>query len=167
MLGLTIRAPRHVIERFKRDARLAFPHEAYAVLIGHEEADVVEITELWTPDHVGKCFSGRVDIHPLWFVEAEEFARDIGAVVVGDIHSHPYQHGVQGCGHEQSECDLDYAPHWQKIAGICRVTQSRAGRLRASVRFWGPLIPVKTELTRAGDSSQRRRGARTSRRGLC
>lgn len=139
--AITVRVKRRLLESFKRQAREAYPRETFAFLLGHEEADLVEIVELYElPEWKKFCTRDRVKIQPGWLIEAQEHASDAGLVVVGDIHSHP-----ECCSHEQSEADFDYAPGWNKIAGICRV--SVAGeRLRSSIRFWGPMIPVKAEV---------------------
>lgn len=150
MRGITVKVTRKVLDGFKRGAREAFPREKYCYLLGHEYGDVVQISELYYPEDADKhSTETQVNVRPIWLVEAEEHAKDIGLSVVGDLHSHPYLHEECSAGtpgRHQSEADLDYAPRWQKIAGICRVTESQTGKLRASIRFWPPIIPVTMEV---------------------
>jgi hypothetical protein len=144
-----------VIEDFKRAAKAAFPRETYGILIGFDERSAAQrtivITEIYIPDGVGKfCKAGIVNVQSEWFCAAEEEARGVGAGLVGDIHSHPWTYrewsAIDGVpGRQRSESDHD-AVAWDKIAGICRVYETSTGRLRASVRFWPPVVPVKLKL---------------------
>lgn len=123
----------------------AFPRELWGALIGFRAGNHAEITEIWLPGESGT--PNAVEVKDHWLVEAEAHASEVGAELIGDIHSHPWtweerSHWRDKPGRNQSESDLDFAPQWDALAGIVNVLQSKSGALRASTRIWGPTIPV-------------------------
>lgn len=140
-----MRVPDKIIQQFKQQAKAAFPRETFAYLIGIDAGTSVEVEDLYVPDNVDDhCGYNFVTIQPHWEIEAMEHARDDGRDVLGDIHSHPYtaMDGVTKPDRAQSEADMDC--NATGLCGICTVVESRSGRLRASVRFWGPTTTVET-----------------------
>ena len=156
MKPILVECPRRLIEGFKREAKRVFPKETYALLIGFDEESPagrrVSITEIYYPEDAERfCTTQRANWQDAWLVDAAEHAKDVGAELVGDIHSHPWTRAewqaIDGIpGRQMSEDDYDKFK-WNRIAGICRVYETRTGKLRASVRFWPPLTPVKTKIT--------------------
>lgn len=127
-----------LVREFSALARLAYPCETYALLIGCETRRCVEVSELYIPDDVADYASKRYVYTPdHWYIEAQEHAREVGCDLIGDIHSHP---GYVSC--ERSEGDHDGTPHWRHIAGIVAVWETARG-LRTSTRFWGPTVPIR------------------------
>lgn len=153
-MKIKLAVAKRLLREFRKGAIKAFPKETCCFLIGSDTEDrlgpirYVEITELWMPEGVERhAKSDRVNFQDHWVIEAAEHAKETGMVVVGDLHTHPYtteeleRYPVYpDCS--ESERDQD-AFRWNKIAGICTVTQSKAGRMRARFRWWGPRVVVE------------------------
>jgi proteasome lid subunit RPN8/RPN11 len=140
---------RGLINEFKGEARVAFPRETFAYLLGRDAGTIVEIEELFTPMDVDEwCTETGVDISDDWLPAAKKHAREHGLKVVGDIHSHPFRYGEIGKLKPEctpSEEDIDNGMPW--IVGICQVNQAKTGRLTTRVRFWGPMFPVEEHIS--------------------
>lgn len=141
-IELTVREP--VVKQFRALARKAFPKETLAFLIGHDAGTKVEVTELYVPDDVAKhAANDTVRMPQHWFEDAEEFAKEREATVVGDIHSHPlsFAESQHDAGISPSAGDLLSARY---IFGICAVRQSEnKRRLTTDMRFYGPMLPLR------------------------
>jgi proteasome lid subunit RPN8/RPN11 len=145
--------PPAILRRIKEQAKSAFPKETYGLLLGTVLGDHIHVDDLHVPDDVGAhATPWKVFPQAHWFADAIEAAEEMfpDTGVVGFYHSHPYAIGE--CGgviddRALSEADIDGHPHGLMISGICVVQEfMRAGGrriLRASVRFWAPLITVK------------------------
>ena len=141
---LKVTYPRDVEAGFRKRARKAFPNETMAYLLGHLKGDKIEILYNYFPDDLEKfCAPSYVYVQDRWIVKARKLAKKLGCVLLGDIHSHPYNHGEiklgMGRDHSPSEIDLTrrlYGP----LQGICLVRQGATGRLSTSLRLWGPMI---------------------------
>jgi hypothetical protein len=130
--AITVRCPRRLVEQFKRAAKAVFPLEKYALLIGTDERSgarrTITVTEIYCPEGADDfCKSGLVRVQGEWIAAAADHARESGAELVGDIHSHPWTYrewsAIDGVpGRQRSESDHDAAT-WDKIAGICRSTK--------------------------------------------
>lgn len=154
---ITVRAKRSVLDSFRRAAKEAFlagGNETYAILIGHEEGAAIEITELYIPEDVAKfCSPEYVDVQDEWLADAIDVAREAGAQIVGDLHSHPGPDTLlamsPGDKHAARQWRSDLSACGDKLArvhvfGICLVSKLRNRKLRTHIKFWGPTIPVKT-----------------------
>jgi hypothetical protein len=147
-----------VVEDFKRAAKCAFPREAYGLLIGHDDPGLrrrkVTVSEIYIPEDVTRhCTPQGTDVQLRWIIEAAQRAKEAGAEVVGEIHSHPWTYAEWKASgrvpeRHMSESDQDRVMR-NKVSGICRVYETRTGKLRASVRFWPPVVPVKLLLKRS------------------
>ena len=141
-IKLTI--PRKVIAEIRQGAKAAFPKEWWALLLGTNAGDHVQVDELYIPDDQDAYTSDYVIYEQThWFAEAEAQARESELLVVGRIHSHPFtQIEAQGCiwDRSQSEGDIDSQRHI--VSGICVVQQLKNKRLRTSIRFWGPTVRI-------------------------
>ncbi len=148
---ITVEVSRPLLERFKREAKTAFPRETFAYLLGQDAGDQVHIEDLWFPEDVHVHSSeDMVDVQPHWEFEAGAHAREEGLEVVGDIHSHPFRRReTQGTvpGREPSEGDLERGV--RRLTGICTVVESKRG-LRASIRFWWVPTRVRLRVTNGG-----------------
>lgn len=153
---ITVRAKRSLLDHFRRAAKMAFlkgGNETYAILIGHEECDVVEITELYIPENVAQfCSRDSVDVQDEWLADAADIAQEAGAQIVGDLHSHPDgalrmsagdKHAASNWRKELSACgDKPARAH---VFGVCNVAKLRNQTLRASIIFT-EMIPVRLEV---------------------
>ena len=149
MKAIRVEIPRRLAERFRRQAKAAFPCETYALLIGQNAGDLVVIEDLFVPDDVrDHCTEARVNIREYWHGEALAYALEQGAAVVGDIHSHPRRYDTwSGQVTERTPSEGDHAEGWVGLCGICVVSEQEDGRLRAGVRFYGPSYRIKTKVT--------------------
>lgn len=139
---IRLEIPRRLVEQFKRQAKAAWPREAFAFLLGRDAGDVVEFEDLYVPDGI-QATETEITHNPAHMVEAREFAHDDGLDVVGDIHSHPRRYARWGGSLlERTPSEGDHEIGWRGIAGVCVVAEQRDGRLRAAVKFYGPSIPV-------------------------
>jgi hypothetical protein len=146
--------PPRIVREIKDAAKAAFPKETYFLLIGTTAGDQLHIDELYVPDDVDRHTTPwAVNPQPHWMMEAQELASETypDAMVLGWGHSHSFVLGeVKGRvrDHAQSEGDIDFHPAGLLISAVCVVQEfQRKGRfaLRASVRFWGPTIPVQVK----------------------
>lgn len=155
---LSFECPRRLVESFKRQAKSAFPKETLSYIYGQIHGTSIVVEGIWVPDDVLRhCTHTSVTMLPHWDLEAIDVAKDQDAVVLGTIHSHPFckdeLYTASGKfagmpGMEQSAIDIESCGiAWQQISGICRVTENLACRLRASVKFWGPTVPLIVKLT--------------------
>ncbi|MFN3323408.1 MAG: Mov34/MPN/PAD-1 family protein [Bryobacteraceae bacterium] len=146
MRTIRVEIPRLLVERFKREAKASFPRETFAYLVGQNCGDLVVIEDLFTPDDVRNyCTEAAVNVPNHWPAEARAFAKENEAEVVGDIHSHPRSYEVwKGQITEWTPSEGDHAEGWCGLCGICVVSEQKDGRLRASVRFYGPSYRIQT-----------------------
>ncbi len=142
MRAITLSVPKKLLETFKKRAREQFPKELYAVLIGHDGHDKIEVLDLYYPNFKSNKYFVWCD--PQGYLDALEHAAELDLTIVGDIHSHCYASTV-GADHSKSEVDHEWG-HKLIIQGICRVIEFPSGLRRATVRFWGPTIPVEFRL---------------------
>ena len=148
MPQITVEIRRRIIERFKIEAKRAWPREAFAYLIGHNVGDLVVIEDLYIPDDVD-CFNNETSVYPQlhWMAEARVQAEDDEMEIVGDIHSHPYTFAqCSGALGETIPSEGDHAEGWDGICGICVVSEQKSGGLKARARFYGPTFKVETKL---------------------
>ena len=149
MIHLTV--PPAIEREIKAKAKAAFPREWFCYCLGTVAGDSVHIDELWVPENQERyCTEATVNVQPWWMAEAAEAAKESGLMLVADAHSHGYSYR-EGRGvvidRAQSEQDIERAGRLF-VAGICTVQQvMRAGRktLRASLKWWGPNVPVQTK----------------------
>ncbi len=146
-----------IVEEIKRAAREMFPRETWGYLLGRRAGNTFEVEELFVPDgdeldRAAK--TTRINIGAHWELEAMEYAKENGLQIVGTVHSHPwtvrelklYRQVIGTPDRSQSESDFETYPARLWVYGVCRVLQEKGGRLRSSVRFWGPMIPVEVRV---------------------
>lgn len=160
---------RPVIKEFECAAIAAFPNEKWGALIGHRDGQTIRVIDAFVPDRNGATEELPVSLLNGWFLAADEHAREISAEVVGDIHSHPWtwaeiQKWSSGPPErQQSESDLGYAPGWDALAGVTNVLQNKRGKLRASTRIWGPMVPVKIAAEKREDKCKQVKACRSTK----
>ncbi|MCE5309614.1 MAG: Mov34/MPN/PAD-1 family protein [Acidobacteriales bacterium] len=146
MTKITLTVPPRIDREFKLAAKKAWPNEMFSYLLGTVAGDHVYVDSLYLPENVAEnCTHSRTNIQPEWMLDAQEAANEDGLVICGDIHSHPYHYReTRGVIQDrvQSEGDLD-CPHKWLVAAVCVVQEMANKHLRASLRFWGPSIPVE------------------------
>ncbi len=143
---IILTVPPRIEREFKRRAKAAFRRETFAFLIGTIAGDHAHLDELYWPDDVDEhCTESAVDIQDGWYADAQDYARESEAVILGSAHSHPYANGGGSLkDRAHSETDLD-SPVSRMISGICVVQETKSGRLRASMRWWGPSVSLRVE----------------------
>ena len=145
---IQLEVQKSVVEKFKRAAKEAFPLETFAYLLGRDAGTSVEIEDIFIPNNVLECVTTTsVLIDDSWLPAARKEARDLGLTVVGDIHSHPFRYGEEGdLRLHSAPSAIDMENGLKGINGICAVVQSKSGRLRSRVTFWGPMCEVRERL---------------------
>lgn len=141
---IQLAVPEKLVREFKAKAKELFPREKYALVLGElgDQAQL-KVAEFYYPRL--KSNARNVFLEPEVLAEANEYAKEHDMQVLGDIHSHCYDsefvsHG--GTDRARSEADHYYAPLFI-VQGICVVTKYPKV-VRASVKWWGPAIPVET-----------------------
>lgn len=140
---------RSVVTDFKRLAKEVFPKEAFAYILGREAGNLVEIEDIWVPLDLDKWNDlVSVTVSDDWLPAAKKEAKDLGLTVVGSIHSHPHYSSEdivlqRACVPSAPDLETGY----DQIYGICGVMANiQTGKLRASLKFWGPTFQVRTEI---------------------
>jgi hypothetical protein len=135
--------PDRLVQKFKAKAKAIFPLEQYAVVLGHTVAGVIQLTEFVYPEF--KSTDSQIFLQPVVLAEIAEYAKEHDLRVYGDIHSHCYEEEYSIAGYKmdraRSEADHYYAPLFT-IQGICVITKHN-DKMKASVKWWGPTIPVQ------------------------
>jgi proteasome lid subunit RPN8/RPN11 len=140
--------PPRIERELIRASKRAFPVEAFGYLLGTIAGDSVQVDEVyWPEDALDSATDRNVPIKPEWAVDAEEHAQESGLTMVGWCHSHPYryaEHAGLVTDHAQSEGDLECGIRLP-VSAVCVVQDvgRRKRRLRASLRYWGPTLPVE------------------------
>ena len=148
MLVLPLKVHTSVVAKFKRRCKEVYPKECLGYLLGNEQFGYLEVLNIWVPDDIEKhTNSESIYIQAAWALEVLEYCEEHELTPLGTIHSHPYTYEEIKSrrfppDHSTSEAD-SLSGITNKVHGICRILQSQKGRLTATVRFWGPEIPVK------------------------
>lgn len=139
-MGIRVTIGRKLLSSFKSEAKKAYPSETYAILIGRRKGGNFYITNVFYPENVQEhCTEHQVNVKGWWWQRAQELADAANEQVLGDIHSHPFDHTL-AADHAPSEADwCRLEPGW--IHAICVVMKQKSGRLRATTKFW-PSIDV-------------------------
>lgn len=124
-------------DQFKREAKLVFPNECYAIMLGHVKGGEKVVDWLLFPDVTcNHSTPDYVNIREEWWRHAFDVAKLKEMVVLGDIHSHCYENvtGTRDCS--PSEADWDRFDR-NYVMGICTITKPpNSDRMRASIRYW-------------------------------
>lgn len=147
--SITVEVSRSLVDQFKAVAKEHFPREAFAYLLGRDAGTLIEIEDLFVPEDLDKhCSDMGFEIQDSWTLAAKAAAKEQGLVIVGDIHSHPFRNGEWSRRFKPEPTpsveDIDAGLHC--VNAICLVLECKTGRLRSSVRFWGPQVPVKEHI---------------------
>lgn len=147
MTKIRLVAPPPIQRALISEAKARFPREMFAYLLGNIAGDLITIDDIWTPEDLEKYADDTsVEPPPDWLLDAQEQAHDDGLMVVGWAHSHPYRYaeGWTAKDHSQSENDLDCGILLPVSAVVLVQDVGKIKRrLRASVRFWGPLTRLE------------------------
>jgi hypothetical protein len=144
---------RKVLSRFKRKARERFDTEEFGILLGSTSTDGVLVAAVYFPPfRLDEATNEDVELDCDWYYDANEYGKNLGLVVVGDIHSHCYQYrpDLSPPDHTPSESDWDSADMLRglfpsySLFGVCRVVQLKNKRLKSSIKLW--TIPESLEL---------------------
>lgn len=153
-IRMSSRVRRIFIARVKKN----FPCEALGYLIGRtDENYTLHVEEIFFPEDLdSKCTPMYVDVQHSWIRAARRRARQLKAMVLGDIHSHPYTQEELILRKLSPDCSPSEGDLLRSspglVAGICLVKQCRDGKLRSRIKYWGPMVPVREVLSKADNS---------------
>lgn len=134
--------PRVILNRFRKQCRLAFPNETIAVLHGaRNQAGDILITDIVAIPHVGT--EGEVDYRRHGQVRSSKMkALRAKQDWIGTIHSHPTTDEDQCCWHP-SDADIKIAlADGEVVMGIVYVFEKGS---RTSVHWYVPAAPPVSE----------------------
>lgn len=155
---MRIKTPARVRRTFIDRVRANFPCEALGYLIGRtDEQYTLNVEEIFFPHDLDEhCTPTQVNVRHSWLRDARRRARQLKAIVLGDIHSHPYTQEelsrykiAPDCS--PSEGDLARSS-LGLIAGICLVKQGADGKLRTRIKYWGPMVPIREVVGKGSNS---------------
>lgn len=156
MQVLPLQIHNRVITKFKREAKRVFPKEAWGYLLGNDIVGALEILDVWLPEDIEKHSTSEHVIPPdHWPIQVLEYCEDHDITALGSIHSHPYTYKERFSkgkslwipDHATSEGDAIHGLT-SRLHAICRVLESKNGRLTATIKFWGPELPVSEKYVR-------------------
>jgi hypothetical protein len=145
---LRLKFPVRLDAEFKYEAKKKFPKETLAYVLGSiTKGQIIACEELFWPDNsIGS--ENDIIVKDHWLREAQDSAKEQGLEVIGSIHSHPwkYKEGNMNWPPDRapSENDYDSVLIHAGMLGICVVQEMANHKLRASIRFWSPMLNVKT-----------------------
>jgi proteasome lid subunit RPN8/RPN11 len=145
---MRIYVPRKVTQDFLARARAAFPKETLGYLIGRADENMtLRVEEIFYPSDLEQHQrTDQVDVMPRWFKEARRRAKQLKAIVLGDLHSHPYTSEEILVWKRSPDCSPSEADFERSrpglIMGICLIKQSANGALRTRLKWWGPTVRV-------------------------
>lgn len=150
----TVQFPTRLSKDFYSRAKVAYPNEEYAILLGRpRHGGNFRIEKLYFPtSRLNDQSPDRVDVQPGWFDTASEMAITDGMEVLGDIHSHCYDTVDEGAADTTpSEADWKWAEAMStvtagkyRIMGIVRVQKSSTGTKTCHNRFWPAIELYRT-----------------------
>lgn len=136
--------PKQVIDQFKEAAKEAYPLETIAYLIGYVQGSKCTVTSLYFSKSNKGCTKVGINTHGNCKVAAKKLAASQNQMVVGDIHSHPYNSVMTDLA--PSTTDWLNQERDLHLMGICVVYPLKNGSKRAHVRFWGPAIVAELKV---------------------
>jgi hypothetical protein len=142
---MTVELPRKLAMEFKKAAKIQFPAECYAIILGKAGKNgVYRPSELYFPPDAPKfSHDDVVWVQDRWWKDARLIARGKKLSLLGDIHSHCYSdEWIPDKTCQPSVTDLsrfDFLCRKTKIKapifGICCLFPSKRG-MEMRLKFW-------------------------------
>lgn len=138
---MIVELPPKLLRKFKQLAKNAWPKEAYALLIGQIIGDTIFVDDLWLPPGQQEvasestvCTQNNVSVFEGWWADAIEEVKETGHIIVGDIHSHPYDDHHT---FDASPSEVDWlCPLRGQIQIVCATQKRKSGRFRFKLMVW-------------------------------
>jgi proteasome lid subunit RPN8/RPN11 len=154
---MTVELPKSLAGEFKKAAKLIFPVESYAILLGKVSKNgVYRVKELYFPPEAPfHANENVVNVRDSWWKDARVIARGKKLSLLGDIHSHTYdKQWVPDKTCQPSTADLERFDFLRRktrlpapIFGIVCVYPSKRG-YEAIFKFWPVVRNPDLKLTR-------------------
>jgi proteasome lid subunit RPN8/RPN11 len=145
---MTVHVSRRLLDHFRREAKQAYPKEAYAILIGKIRGDQVSVTQLFIPDNQrAKATPDQIEVAASWREEAYHLANAAGEQVLGDLHSHTPTCTLSRWRGDSAPSEGDWKCASEYIHAICTIYKYPTGRMVARITFWPSDLALKTCIT--------------------
>jgi hypothetical protein len=147
--------PKKIADRARREGKRHFPSEAYLELIGviSKNNKIITVIDTWIPEDLAEYSSPfQIEIPPHWRKMSNKYAKSIGGVIVGTIHSHGYSSKevedspAYRLDPSPSSADIDSCG--DEIMGILVVCQSCKGEFSTRLRLYGPSVRLSVSYTK-------------------
>ena len=139
---------RRLMDHFRREAKHAYPREAFAVLIGRVVGDGVQVTQLYIPDGQREHATPlQITVADAWLREAKRLADASGEIVLGDIHSHVIRCPLSHWREDDAPSAGDWEVASNYIHAICYVRKYPSGRLISRITVWPSDLNLKVLIT--------------------
>ncbi len=152
MSRMKVEVDRRVTNKARRLAREFFPCEMYMYLLGRVYKNKVKICDYHVPaDLAANSSEEGIWTPKCWVKQAKKYAQSQGLIIVGDIHSHPYQNVEVQTVHPDclsaspSEWDYDH-PGVGGIQGILVILEKDNGSLVTRTKFYGPQLQLNLKI---------------------
>jgi proteasome lid subunit RPN8/RPN11 len=144
---VNVAIPRNILAGFRRRAKAAWPDEAYGILLGTHSGAQYTVENICYPLGIEDVSTPtRVRFTEEMWAEAEMDARWQGLIVLGDIHTHPYEtmELLGECVPAQEDIDRFSEQYLQGIMTVIR----EGGKTRTRCRFFAPFPSTTTTILR-------------------
>ena len=139
--------PKSIADKARREAKKHFPNECYVELIGtiSKKNKVITVIDTYIPEDLSKYNSpDQVEIPPHWRKESNKYAKSVGGVIIGSIHSHPYSFEYcqrsPGYTSDVSPSAADWECIGDEIMGILVIREDKNEKFDTRLKFYGPML---------------------------
>jgi hypothetical protein len=152
---VNLKIPKKIADQARREGKRHFPSEAYMELIGviSKNNKTITVIDSWIPKDLAEYSSPfQIEIPPHWRKISNEYARSVGGVIVGTIHSHGYSakevkdSPAYRLDPSPSSADIDSCG--DEIMGILVACQDHNGKFSTRLRLYGPSVRLSVSYTK-------------------
>ena len=126
-------------------AKESFPSEYLGFLIGHDGADEKKayVFDVHHSDYSSELNAISEGSYYAALADARAYAREVSGMVIGDVHSHPYQYDGNACSMECAPSETDMQMGMDGVMAICVVRQNKNKSLSTRLKFYPPFKAIE------------------------